>query len=105
MDRIRALTMVTLTCIPTLACSGEPPAGTFVQVSAGGEFACGVRPDGTPVCWGRDYSGYCEPPAGTYTQISAGNNHACGVKTDGNVVCWGDNGSRQNKVPASAFGS
>lgn len=43
----------------TLACWGQnnfgqasPPAGQFVQVSAGRHHSCGVRTDGTPVCWG-----------------------------------------------------
>ena len=31
-----------------------PPAGTFSQVSAGEHHTCGVRTDGSVVCWGND---------------------------------------------------
>ena len=34
-----------------------PPSGTFVQVSAGQDHACGLKPDGTLVCWGVDSYG------------------------------------------------
>jgi hypothetical protein len=28
------------------------PAGTFIQISSGGEHACGLRANGFVACWG-----------------------------------------------------
>lgn len=33
--------------------TNTPPEGTFVALSAGAWFACGLRPDGDVECWGR----------------------------------------------------
>ena len=30
----------------------EAPEGSFTSVAAGGSLACGVRVDGSVVCWG-----------------------------------------------------
>ena len=61
----------------TVACWGDnsygqatPPAGTFVQVSAGDRHSCGLQSDGTVVCWGDDTNGALGPtlqvtPGGT----------------------------------------
>jgi hypothetical protein len=76
------------------------------QVSAGLGQVCGIRLDGTLVCWGG-----AAPPGGTFTQVSAGgffsyfggSAHACGIKSDGTVACWGDNGSGQAAPLAGTF--
>ena len=41
-----------------------PPAGTFLQVSAGYAFSCGVRADGSITCWGYDANNQLWPTAG-----------------------------------------
>src|SRR5688572_6895281 len=62
----------------------------LVSVSAGGNHSCGLRSDGTVVCWGRNTRGQAPPVvAGTFIQVSAGWLHTCGVKADGVVTCWG----------------
>ena len=66
----------------------RPPVGTFSQVGVGGDHACGVRTDGTVVCWGALYNEAM--PAGTFSQISASWSYSCGVRTDGTLACWGD---------------
>ena len=68
-----------------------PPAGTFIQVSAGGYHTCGLRTDGTLACWGNAAYGLAMPPAGTFSQVSAGLWHTCGLRTSGYWTCWGAN--------------
>jgi hypothetical protein len=94
----------------TLACWGNndygqstPPAGTFVQISAGEYHTCGVKSDGVLACWGRTNYGQSTPPAGNFVQISAGNYHTCGVKSDGTLACWGYNGTGQATPPTGTF--
>jgi alpha-tubulin suppressor-like RCC1 family protein len=43
--------------------AAKAPAGTFVAVSAGGSFTCGVKVDGNVVCWGNSEYGQTTPPA------------------------------------------
>ena len=86
----------------------EPPtptAGSFVSVSAGVQHTCGVRSDGSVVCWGNYDTGRATPPAGSFDSVSAGLFHTCGVKSDGSVACWGDDESGQATPPAGSFDS
>ena len=74
------------------------PAGPFVQISAGTYHSCGLRSDGTAVCWGCGYRnpeygpdmGQCNAPGGSFTQIAAGWLTSCALDTDGGVSCWGN---------------
>ena len=68
-------------------------------VSAGGNHNCGVKTDGSIVCWGKNDDGQCDPPDGSFQPVSAGGEHTCGVKTDGSVACWGLNDDGQCDVP------
>lgn len=81
----------------------------FLSVSAGGEFACGLRSDGRLICWGNSYGPgntteevYGDKP---FISVSAGDNHACGVQTDGAVACdgWGQRG--EATPPEGTFAS
>ena len=64
-------------------------AGKFTAVSAGGNHSCGLRADGTIVCWGFNKYGQADPPDGKFTAVSAGLYHSCGLRADGTIVCWG----------------
>ena len=66
------------------------PVGTFTQISAGGDHSCGLRADGSAVCWGGNYFGGATAPTGSFTQISAGWDHTCALRADGSAVCWGE---------------
>ena len=53
---------------------------------------CGLRPDGSAVCWGDDEWGQASPPEGErFAAVSAGYSHTCGLRTDGSLLCWGEN--------------
>lgn len=95
-------------------CHGEnivgqasPPAGEFVQVSAGSAsvyaHSCGVRIDGSVACWGHNAQGQSSPPNGEFLQVSAGGSHTCGVRVDGRVSCWGHNSAGQASPPDGLF--
>ena len=78
---------VAVTPVPTLT---PVPSVPFVSVSTGEAHTCGLKTDGSVLCWGYNSDGQSTPPDGPFASVSAGLSHTCGVKTDGSVVCWGD---------------
>ena len=70
---------------------------SFVQVSAGPFHTCGLREDGTIICWGAhgederltESAGLIDSPPGSFSQIDAAHNHSCAIRQDGAVKCWG----------------
>ena len=79
---------------------GAPPAGSFVQVSAGFTHACALDKKGAVTCWGTgDWAvpkGVLAKPAITgATFLAAGDRHACVVTKDKKVQCWGQNDAGQ----------
>ena len=80
---------------PSSRYASAGPAGDFylaadlVSVSSGYAHTCGLRSDGTAVCWGRDWEGQSSEPGGTFAAISAFRHHSCGARTQGGVECWG----------------
>ena len=80
---------VALTTEPSVSVVDKPPVFTGSTVAAGNGFSCGVRVDGTLVCWGSDAGGAASAPAGEFVAVSAGRAHSCGVQADGAAVCWG----------------
>jgi len=99
--------MPTATAQPT-ATMTLSAAGDFVQVSAGHKHTCGLRTNGTVVCWGKTYD-YPPPSDADFQQISAGGSgfndrgHTCGVKSNGSVVCWGSNADGESIPPTGTF--
>ncbi len=93
-------------CYPfPVAISGAP---SFVTLSLGENFFCGVTAAGLAYCWGANGSGglgdgtttdRATPVAVagglTFASVSAGGGHTCGVTTTGAVYCWGSNASGQ----------
>ena len=62
----------------------------LAPVNAGGNHTCGLRPDGSITCWGRDDNDQSPTQVvGVFTSESAGVGQTCGVRIDGYVVCWG----------------
>ena len=73
------------------------------RLSAGLDQNCGLRPDGTAVCWGSNGSGQATPPAGTFSALAAGGFHTCGLRPDATATCWGMNTDGQATAPGGTF--
>ena len=54
------------------ASASTPPEMTFVDVSAGGNFSCGLTREGNIECWGANDKEQLNVPEETYTSISTG---------------------------------
>ena len=76
----------------------SPPEGeVFVSINSGGFHTCGLREDGSVICWGVEVEehsylgvGQTSPPESErFVSISSGWNHSCGLREDGTAVCWG----------------
>jgi len=82
----------------------------YKQITAGGFHTCGLKSDGSAICWGagktntgNNYEyGQSIVPSGTFTQLSVGGHHTCGLKSNGSAVCWG--AGKTNIGTASEFG-
>ena len=75
--------------IPAVA-AGEPfLVGNLVEVVAGAGHSCGLREDGSAVCWGRDSEGQASVPMGRFESLSAYRLHTCGARAEGGIQCWG----------------
>ena len=96
---------VLLTAAFVAGCSGQPteqptPTERFAAISSGTLHTCGLREDGSAVCWGNNAYGEASPPEGeTFTAISSGSSHSCGLREDGSAVCWGYNRHGQSSPP------
>ena len=68
---------------------------------------CGLRPNGTAVCWGGGRMQTDVPTNETFTAISSGSTHACGLRSNGTAVCWGDErvGSPSSSTTFTAISS
>ena len=80
-------------------------AGTFVSVSAGNLYSCGLRDMGRVDCWGEldTYSQQLPQDVG-FDMVSAGHTHTCGIRQDDNtVVCRGGRRLLTRQKPRSMF--
>ena len=72
----------------------------LATISSGGFHTCGLRPDGTAICWGANDSGQASPPEEeVFTTISSGWLHSCALREDEKAVCWGGNESGEASPP------
>lgn len=75
---------------------------TWKKISSGNEHSCGIRTDGTLMCWGEGGSGRLGtgnstdvnvPTAisggGTWLDVHAGFSQTCALKSDKTIWCWG----------------
>ena len=77
---------------------GEPEL--LQSISSGGGHTCALRPNGTPVCWGKNSDGQASPPKDqVFQSISSGANHTCALRPNGTPVCWGDDSRRAASPP------
>lgn len=71
------------------ACGRGQPGGAFVQISAGETAACGVRSEGSVICWGAADIGPFEETGSDFVQVTAAESHSCARRRGGGVKCWG----------------
>ena len=65
------------------------PSGTFIDVSAGPYYSCGIRTDRTTMCWRSSASDETGGTlSGKYMSIAVGDGYACAIRTDGVIKCW-----------------
>jgi alpha-tubulin suppressor-like RCC1 family protein len=89
-------------------------AADWASVTAGNAYACGVKQDGTRLCWGTNALGQCgdgtqtsvtQPTAigaGTaWAKLDAGDFASCGLRPDGTLFCWGDGSLGQTAQPGA----
>lgn len=70
------------------------PADRLIAVSAGGWRTCGLKTDGSFLCWGDPTVGYDHnrgEPTGLsdFRSISVGSEHTCAIRAGGELYCWG----------------
>jgi alpha-tubulin suppressor-like RCC1 family protein len=63
----------------TVPAATAQPSIPFSSVSAGSEHTCGVKTDGSVVCWGNDTERQARPPGGSFASVSAGPQYTCGA--------------------------
>ncbi len=88
---------------PTPSPTPEPtplPSVGYTYLAVGELHTCGLRTDGSVVCWGNNQYGQASPPSDDrFTFIVAGAYHTCGIRVDGAAVCWGRNDYGQSTPP------
>ena len=60
-----------------------------MSLVSGSEHSCGLRTDGSVICWGRGWEGHSTEPNGEFTAIGAFRNYSCGAPAKGGIKCWG----------------
>jgi hypothetical protein len=75
-----------------------PPDGVFSYAAGARSWACGIRIDGTGICWGEWYGMAGQPlSGGPFTQVDAVYNNACWLLADASVECnGGEDGAAGN---------
>ena len=79
-------------------------APTFVAISAGGSFSCGLEAEGSVVCWGSNvYKPTFSTPGQRFETISSGAGIGCGILNDGSIGCWGNPNRGKPPIPSGKF--
>jgi alpha-tubulin suppressor-like RCC1 family protein len=76
----------------------------FERLSSTRYHTCGVRADGTLLCWGNNFSSEIMPvPSGTFTAVAVSPSGTCGLRADGTITCSGTNFYGEGEPPAGEF--
>jgi len=89
-------------CPTNESCSNGRCAG-WAALDAGWSSTCGLRSDGSVVCWGA--VSFESGATDTFVAVSTGMAHACALRSDGTVRCWGDDFYGQATPPPDVFTS
>lgn len=68
--------------------TSTPANASFIQLSAGSYYTCGISLSQAIQCWGSVPHAERVPGDG-YIQVSAGHAHSCALHKSGQVKCWG----------------
>ncbi len=71
---------------------------TFVSLSSSFYQVCGLKEDGSVMCWG-DVPRGLPLPDEPLAAISLGGDHICGLRQDGSAACWGSDRWHQSRPP------
>lgn len=66
---------------------GDFRSDRYSSISITGQNSCGLRTDGSVVCWG--YSSALAPMGERFIDVAVGSGHGCGLREDGSIACWG----------------
>ena len=80
-----------------------PAGASFVAVTAGDTFSCGLDVDGKVACWGEFPGGAPPDSSTTFIDIHAGARNLCGLQKGGAVLCYGYAAAGVNTVPYGDF--
>lgn len=81
----------------------EPPQGLFTHVAGARVWACGIRLDGTGVCWGSWHGLDGEPlSGGPFSQVDVGAGGVCWLRSDATVQCRGTSDDGNMDSPGGA---
>ena len=99
-----------LTCAQASGVAGaaglpRPPAGAFDDVALLDRGGCGLRPDGTAVCWGTDFEGLpLTTPAGSFRSLTSASDGFCAIdESDDSIRCWANSGPFAGSEPDGRF--
>ena len=69
----------------------RPPEGeSFVALTTGRHYTCGLRANGTIACWGDNAYGKASPPSGQFSDLVTVGDTSCALTAgDGSIRCWG----------------
>jgi hypothetical protein len=80
------------------------PEDEFRELTGGGDYMCGLRTNGTVLCWNRQGpDAGVEPPKGEFETISSGHSHVCGLRPDKTIECWGGSKFGDIRPPTGTF--
>ncbi|WP_420437260.1 cell wall-binding repeat-containing protein [Candidatus Poriferisodalis sp.] len=105
---VTQITEATHASLHALGAAAPASQSRFVAVSAAADYACGIEPDGTAVCWGDDGRDDAADPAGTFSSLSLGQSrfaldYSCGLRLNGTVSCWPSDRSGGSAAPSGVF--
>ena len=80
------------------------PEGRFDSLAVGEFVSCGLRADGSFVCWGQG-SGYLPEwlEALRFRAPAPASYHTCGLSTSGRIYCWGSAAAYNFDLPEGTF--